>query len=229
MENEVKVGERYGRLVVLRVLESGRGKKAYCLCKCDCGRIGVTIRPQNLLDGIATECLECEKKSRKNRPRERSNRGGNTRKPANPLMKHPLHRVWSSMIMRCENPKRPFYNYYGGRGVKVCEEWRNDYLAFYKWSMENGYQFELLPSGKRNRYTIDRIDLNGDYCPENCRWVDYREQNKHRRNNLVVEFNGETKEIKEFLKDYNVSTPFFFTLLREGMTEMEALETIAQL
>lgn len=127
--------------------------------------------------------------------------------------------------MRCENPKRPYYYLYGGRGIKVCEEWRKNYMSFYNWSMENGYKLEMLEF-HRNRYTLDRIDINGDYTPENCRWVDYREQNENKRHKLPFTINGETKEIGEWLHQFNATVPYFYCLLREGMSEKEALEFI---
>ena len=87
------------------------------------------------------------------------------------LRKHPLYRFWANMKQRCYNPNGPKYHLWGGKGVRVCEEWRNDFIAFRDWAMANGWQQGL---------TIDRINSDGDYCPENCRWVDSATQAANR-------------------------------------------------
>lgn len=91
-----------------------------------------------------------------------------------------IYHIWAGMIQRCENPKQIGWKYYGGKGIKVCEEWRRSFVAFYNWAMANGYTDEL---------TIDRLNSDKDYCPENCRWATWKEQaestkaNKERRKN----------------------------------------------
>lgn len=221
-QKEIKVGQRFGKLVVLSMHTSRNGND-YCFCKCDCGEKGITAYNSSLLSGKMNSCVKCKTTDKpKNQPCEKTQ---HKRKEANPLMKHPLHRVWSSMIMRCENPKRPYYYLYGGRGIKVCDEWRKDYLAFYEWSMQNGYKLEMLEF-HRNKYTLDRININGDYSPENCRWVDYRQQNENKRHNLILEIDGEKKVISDWLRQYNAKIPYFYSLLREGMTELEAINYI---
>lgn len=83
-----------------------------------------------------------------------------------------LYYVWGTMKTRCYNPNTKDYKYYGGRGIAVCEEWRTNFSAFKEWALANGYAPEL---------TIDRVDVDGDYCPENCRWVTRAEQNRNQR------------------------------------------------
>ena len=92
------------------------------------------------------------------------------------------------MIQRCFNPNAGNYNYYGGRGITVCEEWVNSFERFRDWSIDNNFKEEL---------TLDRIDTNGDYCPENCRWVSWKVQQNNRRNNTTVEFGGNTYTLSE--------------------------------
>ena len=99
--------------------------------------------------------------------------------------KTPLYGVWKSLRQRCTNSNDPSYKNYGGRGITICDEW-NDFSNFYKWSMENGYSDEKLPSG-RNKLSIDRIDVNGNYEPSNCRWADDYTQSRNKRDSVPEE------------------------------------------
>ncbi len=96
---------------------------------------------------------------------------------------HPLYRVWGGMIGRCENPKAGGYERYGGRGIKVCGEWRNSSLGFITWALANGWKKGLH---------IDRIDNDGNYSPENCRFVTAAVNSRNKRSSRFIEFNGET-------------------------------------
>lgn len=102
-----------------------------------------------------------------------------------------LYRIWLAMKNRCQNEKNLRYKDYGGRGIKVCNEWRNDFQTFYDWAMSNGYSDDL---------TIDRIDNNGNYEPSNCRWITTKEQNNNSRRCHVVEWDGEKHNITEWSK-----------------------------
>lgn len=95
---------------------------------------------------------------------------GNINRKHSMAHKTKLYGIWKSLRQRCENPNDPRYNRYGGRGIKVCDEWK-EFAPFYEWSMANGYKDEPLPSG-RNKLSIDRINNDGNYEPNNCRWVD---------------------------------------------------------
>ena len=122
-----------------------------------------------------------------------------------------LYGVWDGMLDRCYKIYSVSYKYYGGRGITVCDEWRTDFQAFYDWAMANGYN----PEAKRGECTLDRIDVNGNYCPENCRWVDMKTQeaNKHRDENgkkimnrkRDITIKGETKSLKEWCGIYNIT------------------------
>lgn len=220
MENKIEVGQRFGKLVVITPTLKSHNGTEYCFVDCDCGKRGKQVKIDLLVSGKSKHCgCETVKKT------STSN-----------VLKEPLHRVWSDMIQRCENPKRPYYYLYGGRGIKVCLEWRdrqNGYNNFKSWSLANGYKFEPMeqkkPSKKiKNKYTLDRIDVNGDYSPDNCRWIDYRKQSESKRQNLVVEFRGERNTCKYFVKKYKSTIPYFSYLLREGNSEIEALNIIAR-
>ena len=109
---------------------------------------------------------------------------------------HPLTAVLRAMHHRCENPKNEAYERYGGRGITVCEEWKNNFMAFYEWSLTNGYNDKL---------SIDRIDNDKDYCPENCRWVDMNVQQNNKPNNLLFMKDGIVKTFSEIAKDLGLT------------------------
>lgn len=99
-----------------------------------------------------------------------------------------IHKIWSSMHERCERKSHEHFDCYGGRGIKICEEW-DKYEKFREWALNNGYKENL---------TLDRIDVNGDYCPENCRWSDWATQQNNKRNNHNLTYRGQTKTIAEW-------------------------------
>lgn len=100
-----------------------------------------------------------------------------------------LYRIWIRMKLRCYNEKHLYYKYYGERNIKVCDEWLDDFQAFYDWAINNGYNDNL---------TIDRIDVNGNYEPSNCRWATVKQQNRNKRNNVNYTINGEIHCLKEW-------------------------------
>lgn len=112
-----------------------------------------------------------------------------------------LNVIYSHMKARCYNKNRWNYQYYGARGIKVCDEWKNDYQKFKKWSLENGYQ---------NNLSIDRIDTNGNYEPSNCRWVTDKEQKNNTRRNHYITYKGKTQSMSKWAEELNIS----YTVLR---------------
>lgn len=120
------------------------------------------------------------------------------------------------MKTRCYNTNSPTYKNYGGRGIKVCDEWVNNFEAFYKWSMENGYKDGLQ---------IDRIDNDGDYGPSNCRWVTSKENYNNRRTSRFVTINGETKTIAQWCEIYNIKDNVVRARISRGWDEVKAITT----
>lgn len=169
------VGGKYGRLTVIERAGSTVHKKALWRCRCDCGKEVVVIG-SHLLKGNTNSC-GCYK-SDKTSERMSSHKKSKTR----------LYHIWKNMRQRCENPNKPDYLYYGGKGVIVSESW-SEYSSFEKWALANGYA---------NNLTIDRINVNGNYCPENCRWVTMTEQARNMSRNRIITYKGESHCLSEW-------------------------------
>ena len=178
-------GQRFGRLTVIERVESRRAQ-AQWRCVCDCGKETV-VRSQDLRNGHTKSCgcygLEV---SVSHTPSFSTHKESRSR----------LYRVWIGMKGRCNNCKNKTYSYYGGRGIKVCQDWDESYALFRDWALANGYQENL---------TIDRIDVNGNYCPENCRWVSMKVQMNNTRANRRITLNGETKTMAEWSESTGLS------------------------
>lgn len=183
---QLESGEKYNRLTVLKLdhIETRHRKNGqvshieYYRCKCDCGK-EILVQKACLKNNHVQSCgcLNTENHTKHN--------GKGTR----------LYRIWAGMKNRCNNPKSEVYNRYGGRGICVCDEWLKDFKNFAEWAKCNGYNDTL---------TIDRINVNGNYEPCNCRWISRQEQNLNRRNNHLLEYNGEKKTISEWAKIYKL-------------------------
>ena len=183
------VGKRYTKLVVTEYAGYTVGSTGtiYHLwkCKCDCGNEivakGVMLNSKHKM---SCGCL--------------------SHKPKHAAYKHhltdtPLYNVWKSMKGRCYTKSNNSYKHYGARGITVCDEWRNDFMSFYNWAIAQGYTEE-----NRRNCTIDRIDVNGNYCPENCRLATYYEQANNKVNTRRYEMNGEMITCREAEAKYGV-------------------------
>lgn len=156
------IGQKFGRLTVIEHVKFVNGKRfSGWKCKCDCGNITFQHTHQ-LKHGLVKSC-GCYSKDRLHNIHIAEKHGcSNTR----------LYITWRNMRDRCHNKKNKRYSSYGGRGIRVCEEWNSSFSKFKEWALSNGYTDEL---------TIDRIDVDGNYCPENCRFVTRAENNRNRR------------------------------------------------
>lgn len=163
-------GTRVGRLTVIAKAERTKSGKTQWLCKCDCGN-EVIVSRRHLKDASTKSC-GCYR-------REHSSQANRT----HGMRKTRLYRIWTGIKDRCNNPKSKYWKRYGGRGITVCENWNNSFDAFYEWATNNGYTENL---------TLDRKDNDLGYCPENCRWATYQEQENNRSNNVLYLIDGET-------------------------------------
>ena len=180
-------GQRFGRLTVIERAEDYVRPNGHSLvqwhCICDCGNEQISAG-YSLTHGRCTSC-GCART-------ERLVKMNTTHGDSNSV----LFRRYEHMKERCNNPTCKSYKHYGGRGIKVCDEWMKSFEAFRDWSLANGFQENL---------TIDRIDVNGNYEPNNCRWADTEIQCNNRRNNLYIRLIGETKTLKQWCDIYDLN------------------------
>ena len=202
---EVCVGERFGRWVVIDTANVKDKKKV--LCRCDCGT-SREVLVSNLTQGLSLSC-GCARA-------ERTRFNGVTHGQS----KTRLYSVWGGMIQRCYNTNNRAYKNYGGRGIKMCPEWRNDFMAFRKWALESGYDGDA-PKGQ---CTLDRIDVNGDYCPENCRWVNMKTQSNNTRCNIEYVYKGETLTLTELAEKCGIPMKTLRMRILRGWTVEDAAE-----
>lgn len=198
------IGERFGRLVVVSCAGSrgeGRSAKRYWNCVCDCGNT-ITTTTQSLRKGDTRSC-GCLKIDL---TKERMTKHGDTGTH--------LHNVWKTMRRRCYDVNHNDYKWYGSRGVYVCDEWKDNYLAFKEWAENNGYREDL---------TIDRIDSDGAYSPDNCRWVSMKEQCNNRHSSIFYTFNGQTHTLAEWSEIYDIPYSRLYSRLHRGIDFSEAI------
>lgn len=197
------IGERFGRYTVLAFDHKDKYKNNYFLCKCDCGKERI-VRLTNLQTGEIKSC-GCYKIDG---TRERLEKHG--------MSDSRLYREWACIKARCKEECNSRWKDYGGRGIIVCDEWDGSFEKFRDWALNNGYDDGL---------TIDRIDVNGDYTPSNCRWITNKEQQRNRRNNKTVVYKGECQTLIELCEKYDANYHLVESRLLRGWDIEKAVET----
>ena len=205
------VGKRFGRLTVIEIAEKPKEIKSrhtFWKCICDCGK-NTVVASDKLKNGDTQSCgcLKIEISIKK------------IEEHGKPPIKHGksktrLYNIYNHMIARCYNPTNKKYRIYGGRGITVCNEWLNDFRAFYDWAMANGYADDL---------TIDRKNVNGNYEPFNCRWVTQKVQANNKRNNVFVCIGGEKMTMAQAAEKANISENTMWCRVKAGWHDEELL------
>lgn len=196
-------GHRFGNLIVIERVENDKNGMPRWKCLCDCGKTVIKYG-HTLRNGTTTSC-GCK-----------TNDNISNSKKTHGLSKHPLHSVWANMKDRCLNKNNHAYSCYGGRGITICDEWM-DFVTFFNWAIKNGYQSGL---------SIDRIDVNGNYCPDNCRWATDKEQANNQRNNHIIEYNGQKHNVKQWAEIFGVTYNSIYDKLRKGLSAEEIFCTL---
>lgn len=185
-------GNTYGNLKVIERAPN-RGKQTYWLCECQCeNKTRLVVRGGDLKNGHTKSC-GCLKKISDiaNIEKYNLNNGHVLHGQSNSR----LYKIWIDMIRRCSNPKCKRYKDYGGKGIKVCAEWENSFESFANWAISNGYSDKL---------TIDRINNDDGYCPNNCKWSTYQEQNFNKRNTVHVTYQDKIYTLLEIATIFNI-------------------------
>lgn len=189
-------GKRFGRLKVIGMADYRKGVRIVWTCECDCGNIidipGIYLTKKN---GTKSCGCICKKHG---------------------MFGTRIYNVWHTMKERCYVKTQTSYPNYGGRGIKVCDEWQ-EFIPFMEWSYANGYD----ENAKRGECTLDRIDPNGDYCPENCRWVDMKTQANNKSDNVYIEYKGKIDTLSNHARREGISPALAETRKIKGKTAEE--------
>lgn len=196
-------GQKFGHLEVLSITTERKHGKVVWLCKCDCGNFHKVISC-NLKSGGTISC-GCANKMKF--PKINYKHGKH---------KSRIYNIYICMKERCYNPNATSYKDYGGRGIVVCHEWLDDFTNFYNWAISNGYNDTL---------SIDRINVNGNYEPSNCKWSTSLEQNNNTRRNNYITLNGETHTVSEWSRIKGIRRCTIVARLRNGWNVDKALNT----
>lgn len=190
-------GKRFGKLTAIKRIGTkvrGNNHSALWICKCDCGN-EKEITSADLFSGrvISCGCSKIEKATKHSGSKDR------------------LYKVWLAMKMRCCNQNEKYYKNYGGRGISVCNEWL-DYEKFKEWALENGYD----ENADRYKYSIDRIDTNGNYEPSNCRWTTIDVQSRNKTSTILLNYGGEIMCLADLCDKLGVSRSIAYHRRKAG-------------
>lgn len=191
------IGKKYNRLTIVDIYKNDKKSTTMCICKCDCGN-KVYTRLSRVLNEETVSCFCIRKKYQDRKETDL------------------IYLVWFCMINRCYKKDDKRYVYYGQRGITVCDDWKNSFDNFYIWAKSNGYKKGL---------SLDRINNNGNYEPNNCRWATKTEQARNKRNNKIIEYNGETHCLSEWCEILNLDYNLVRGRIYEGWSVEKAFTT----
>jgi len=197
-------GKKFERLTVLKRVENSKSGQTRWLCKCECGNETI-VWGNHLRSGHTRSCGCINKEVCANLPH----------KPKHGLHGTRLYRIWNGIKNRTNinQIKNNAYKNYSGRGINICKEW-NEFISFYNWAIKNGYEDNL---------TIDRIDVNGNYEPNNCRWVTMKEQQNNKRDNVRIDYMGECHTLSEWEERLGMNRGLLRNRLYRGWSIERAL------
>jgi len=176
----VEIGKKYNKLTTIKSLGiNPKNKNFYYLCVCDCGK-EVSVKASRLAN-LSSKSCGCQKGGYSNTTHNMSNSR--------------LYSIWTNMKRRCCDKKHKSYPRYGGRGISVCNEWLSSFDAFHKWAIGSGYEEWL---------SIDRVKVNGNYKPSNCKWSTNKEQSNNMTNNFMITYNGATKTLMQWSDELRI-------------------------
>lgn len=198
------INKKYNRLTIVKFVGSTKHQKRLVQCKCDCGN-NTTVTLTSVTNGYVKSCGCLQKEA------------GHKMLFVDGRTKERLHSIYWGMKDRCYNSHSDAYKHYGERGIKVCDEWLEDYLNFKKWALNNGYSDEL---------SIDRINVNGNYEPSNCRWATIEQQAMNKRNTLYITYNNETKTLKEWCDIYKLNYRLVLSRIHKNKKGNKSIEEI---
>lgn len=176
------VGRKFGKLLVIKRVENNKHNQAMWECLCECGNRSFASSA-SLVSGNTKSCGCLRKEITQKRSQTHGKRESR------------LYTIWAGIKNRCYCKTASNYKYYGGRGITVCDEWLHDFQAFYDWAMANGYDDSL---------TIDRIDVNGNYEPSNCRWITQKAQMNNYSRNRLITYNGKTQTMSQWADELGI-------------------------
>lgn len=197
-------GKKFGRWTVIEFAFI-ENRVTYWKCQCECGTIR-NVSGYNLRKGKSKSC-GCLHRELMAKMKFAKTHGLYYENPR-------LYQIWQNMKNRCYNKNVEKYKCYGARGIMVCDEWIHDFKAFYEWALKNGYN---------NQLTIDRIDVNGNYEPKNCRWLNMKDQSQNKRTNHYITFQGETKTLQQWADKIGIKSSIIRKRLKRGWDTEKAL------
>lgn len=208
MKSVFEIGDKYGRLTIQEYAGKAKNGSTLVKCICDCGTEKIVRLCSLKKGGIKScGCFAKELLIKRNKDVKYTTHGQSRTR---------LYTIWCDMKQRCLNKNQKVFKHYGERKISICDEWKNNFNSFYDWAIRNGYADNL---------TIDRIDVDGNYKPSNCRWATTQQQRRNTRSNVFVEINGVKKVLIDWCDDYKIKYTTVLSRIYSGWEMVKAITT----